>query len=302
MPPAADMPAAEVEVDEGLVRSLLAEQHPDLADLALTPLAFGWDNAVLRLGDDLVVRLPRRAMAAPLVEHEQRWLPVLAPALPLPVPVPLRAGRPSAALGYPWSWSVCAWLDGDVAGRTPPDDLVETARTLGGFVRALHVVAPADAPANPYRGGPLVEREPPFRDRLVQLADVVDAAVLLHRWERLVATPPWKGPPIWLHGDLHPANLLVHEGRLAAVIDFGDLTSGDPASDLFVAWMLFPPAERAVFRTAAGDIDDDTWQRAEAWALLMAVAYLANSADNPLMTAIGRRTLAALGLASDQDV
>jgi aminoglycoside phosphotransferase (APT) family kinase protein len=296
MPPAADMPAAEVDVDASLVRSLLAEQHPDLADLPLTPLAFGWDNAVLRLGDDLVVRLPRRAMAAPLVEHEQRWLPALAPTLPLPVPVPRRVGRPSAALGYPWSWSVCPWLAGDVAGRTPPDDLLETARTLGAFVRALHQPAPPDFPPNPYRGGPLAEREPPFRDRLVQLADVVDGPSLLARWERLLTTPPWTGPPIWLHGDLHPANLLVHDGRISAVIDFGDLTAGDPASDLFVAWMLFPPAERAVFRAAAGDVDDDTWHRAEAWALLMAVAYLANSADNPLMTSIGHRALAALDL------
>jgi aminoglycoside phosphotransferase (APT) family kinase protein len=305
MPPAADMPAAEVDLDPALVRSLLEEQHPDLADLPLTPLAFGWDNAVLRLGDDLVVRLPRRSLAAALVGHEQRWLPSLAPSLPLPVPFPVRVGRPSAALGYPWSWSVCPWLPGDVAGRRPPDDLADAARVLGAFVRALHVPAPPDAPVNPYRGVPLSARDASLHDWLDRLADTLDPAPILARWTRHLETPAWRGAALWLHGDLHPANLLVHDGRLSAVIDFGDLTSGDPAGDLFVAWMLFPPAARAVFRDAAGDVDDDTWDRAEGWALLMALAYLANSADNPLITAIGHRTLAALGVAeapTDYDV
>ena len=295
-PPAADMPAAEVDVDERLVRRLLAEQFPDLAELGLSPLAFGWDNAVLRLGDDLVVRLPRRQMAAALVEHEQRWLPQLADRLPLPVPVPLRSGRPSAAVGYPWPWSVCPWLPGSVAAERPPHDLADAARSLGSFVRALHEPAPATAPHNPYRGVPLRSREPVLLEWLARPADVdgLSTAAVQRRWTELAATPAWSGSPVWLHGDLHLANLLVHDGRLSAVIDFGDLTAGDPATDLFVAWQLFPPDVRPVFRAAAGDIDDDTWRRAEGWALLMAIAYLANSADNPLMTAIGHRTLASL--------
>lgn len=292
--PAVDMPAAEVDLDEASVRRLLVEQFPDLAEGPLAPLASGWDNAVFRLGDDLVARLPRRSAAAALVEHEQRWLPELAPRLPLPVPVPLRAGRPSAALGYPWSWSVCAWLAGEVAGRRPPDDLGDAASVLGAFVRALHEPAPADAPANPYRGVPLVQRDPMLREWVERLGTEVDGAAVVARWDELVSTPPWTGPALWLHGDLHPANLLVAEGRLSAVIDFGDLTAGDPASDLFTAWMLFPPDVRPVFRAAVGDVDDDTWRRAEGWALLMAVAYLANSADNPLMSGIGRRALAEL--------
>ena len=302
-PPAADMPAAEVDLDESLVRRLLAEQCPDLAGLALTPLAFGWDNAVFRLGDDLVVRLPRRQVAVALIEHEQRWLPELAPTLPLPVPVPFRTGRPSTEVGYPWPWSVCPWLDGDVAARRRPDDLAAAARTLGHFVRALHRPAPPDAPANPQRGVPLRDRTSSMRLWLDRLdghevdgtGGTVDVAGVLARWEDLAATPPWTGPPVWLHGDLHLANVLVHDGRFSAVIDFGDLTAGDPAGDLFVAWQLFEPDLRPAFRDAVGEVDDDTWRRAEGWALLMAVAYLANSADHPLIADLGRRSLDALG-------
>lgn len=311
-PPAANMPAAEVDVDEALVRRLLAEQFPELAALPLSPLAFGWDNAVLRLGDDLVVRLPRREASAVLVEHEQRWLPGLAASLPLPVPVPLLAGRPSADVGYPWSWSVCPWLSGDVAARRPPANLAQAARTLGAFVAALHRPAPPDAPVNPYRGVPLAERHDAMRTWLAHLdGSGLDTAAVFARWEDLVSTPPWRAEPVWLHGDLHLANVLVDDGYLgdeiAAIIDFGDLTSGDPAGDLFVAWQLLPPALHADFRAAAdaaadaddggsnGGIDDDTWRRAEGWALLMAVAYLANSADNPLIADLGHRTLAALG-------
>ena len=291
-PPAADMPAAEVDVDEALVRRLLEEQFPDLAALPLAPFAFGWDNAVLRLGDDLVVRLPRRQVAAVLVEQEQRWLPSLAAGLPLPVPTPLRNGRPSADVGYPWPWSVCPWLAGDVAARRPPDDLDEAARTLGAFVRALHRPAPPDAPANPVRGVQLGYRDEAFRSYLDRLDDLVaDPAPVLARWEDLSATPRWTGPSVWLHGDLHLANVLVDAGRLSGVIDFGDLTAGD----LFVAWQLLPPDLRPVFRDAVGGVDDDTWRRAEGWALFMAVAYLANSADHPLIFDLGRRTLAALG-------
>ena len=280
------------------MRALLAEQCPDLADRPLRALASGWDNVVFRLGDDLVVRVPRRAMAAALVEHEQRWLPVLAPSLPLPVPAPVRHGRPSDAVGYPWSWSVCPWLEGDIFARRPPVVLPAAAATLGAFVRALHAEpAPPDAPHNPYRGVALAERDGPFRDRTAALDDLLDAPPVVARWERACAVPRWDRAPRWIHGDLHPANLLVHEDRLHAVIDFGDLTSGDPASDLFVAWILFADeAVRSAFRAAAGDVDDDTWARAEGWALLMAVSYVATSADDPLMHAIGRRALTHLGV------
>jgi aminoglycoside phosphotransferase (APT) family kinase protein len=288
---AQNTPAAEVVVDETLVRSLLAEQHPDLAHLPLKPLASGWDNAIFRLGDDLVVRLPRRQLAAALVEHEHRWLPGLAGRLPLPIPVAVREGRPAAA--YPWSWSICRWFPGTVAVKAPLEDRALAARTLGAFVVAMHQPAPPDAPENPFRGVPLAERDGVMRERVDELAGILDAPAVTACWDEALTVPPWSGPALWLHGDLHPANLLVHEGRLSAVIDFGDLTSGDPATDLAVAWMLFPPELRPVFRSAAGDVDDDTWARARGWALSLGVAYLAHSADNPMFRELADQTLAA---------
>jgi aminoglycoside phosphotransferase (APT) family kinase protein len=280
-------PAAEVDVDEALVRALLREQHPDLAALAITPLATGWDNVMYRLGDDLTVRLPRRAASAYLVLHEQRWLPELAIDLPLPVPVPMRIGRPGA--GYPWPWHVCPWLPGQPIEHQPPDDLTAAAAALGSFLRAIHRPAPTDAPVNPYRGIPLAQRTDRLVDGLDLLGGAADRSRVESLWELLVATPPWAGPPVWLHGDVHPLNLLVHDGVLSAVIDFGDLTSGDPASDLAVAWMLFPPSTRRTFLEACG-VDPDTWTRGRGWALALGVA-MANGDDR--MAAIGLRSIAA---------
>jgi aminoglycoside phosphotransferase (APT) family kinase protein len=289
--PSRNQPAAEVDIDEPLVRSLLREQMPDLAALPLSQLAFGWDNVIFRLGDDFVVRFPRRAVAAELIDHELRWLPVLAPALPLPVPAPVRAGRASG--GYPWAWSVCRWLPGVVAEQATLTDRRRAAVTLGGFVAAMHRPAPPDAPANPVRGIPLRDRAPAVLEHINAIADVLDVASVRACWEDLLATPEWPGPPLWLHGDMHPLNVLVDHGEPSAVIDFGDLTAGDPATDLSLAWMMFSPDHRSVFRDAAGDVDDDTWRRARGWALALSVAYIANSADHALLARIGSRTLAA---------
>jgi len=288
--PADDMPAAEVDVTDDLVRALLEEQCPDLAGLPLVLLANGWDNAIFRLGDELTVRLPRRALSAALVEHEQRWLPSLAERLPLPIPAPVRCGRPG--LGYPWSWSVCPWLSGAIAELHPPHDKFAAAADLGGFLRALHVVAPDDAPANPFRGVPLIERDAVTRERADAVAGLVDRDAVLERWTELVATPAFAGAPVWLHGDLHPANVLVDDGRISAIIDFGDITAGDPATDLSVAWMVLPVEARAAFRSAVGGVDDDTWARARAWALALGLAYVAGSADNPMFSRLGVRVIA----------
>jgi aminoglycoside phosphotransferase (APT) family kinase protein len=283
------MPTADVVVDEALVRRLLAEQHPGLASLPLTDPVIGWDNVMYRLGTELAVRLPRRLVSAPLIEREQRWLPELAPVLPLPIPAPLHVGRPGA--GYPWSWSVCSWLPGAPAATSPPRDAHAAAAALGAFMGALHLGAPADAPVNPFRGVPLEARDDAMRARVTQLAAELDADSVLALWSEVLAVPAWTGPRVWLHGDLHPANVLVHDGEISAVIDFGDITSGDPATDLSVAWMMFGPGPRVTLRAAAGDVDDDTWARARGWALALAVAILAGSADNPVMQAIARRTL-----------
>jgi aminoglycoside phosphotransferase (APT) family kinase protein len=284
-------PPAEVDIDADLVGRLLAEQHPDLAHLPRRVVASGWDNVMVRIGNDLVARLPRRTLSAGHAEHELRWLPELAPRLPLPVPAPVRAGLPGC--GYPWAWSICPWLPGRPAHTEPLADPDAVAVALGRFVTALHVPAPADAPVNPYRGVPLAERHERFEAHLAVLAGRVDAAAVRERWAPLAGAPPWDGPPVWLHGDLHPDNLLVHDGRLAAVVDFGDLTAGDPGVDLAAAWMLLPPASRPLLRHEAG-ADDATWARAQGWALALALAMLAGSADDPVISGIGQRTLTAV--------
>ncbi len=288
------MPAAEVDIDVAMVAELVAEQFPSWRGQTIAPLASGWDNAVFRLGHELLVRLPRRAAGADLVEGEQRWLPLLAPSLPLPIPATVARGRPGC--GYPWRWSVCPWFAGDIAARTLPADLGVAADALGAFLVALHQPAHPDAPRNSVRGGPLVTRDERTRAMVDQLGETIDRRVVLDAWDRALATPSADGEDLWLHGDLHPANLIVDDGRLAAVIDFGDLTGGDPATDLSVAWMLFDEPERARFRRSAGPAaaDDATWARAKGWATTLAVAHLANSADNQAIAAIGWRTLHAV--------
>ncbi|MGN6693974.1 MAG: aminoglycoside phosphotransferase family protein [Aquihabitans sp.] len=294
-----DAPDPEVVIDELLVRSLLDTQHPDLASLPLTMLDAGWDNVIYRLGPDLLVRLPRRAVAAPLILHEQRWLPELAERLPLPVPSPVRIGVPTAE--YPWPWSVTPWFAGTSAMAAPPADPVRAAEVLGRFVRALHRPAPADAPPNPYRGIPLADRDELTQRWIDELADGLPPGLerepLRAVWAQHVALPPWDGQRLWLHGDLHPHNIVVRDGEVAAIIDFGDLTAGDPATDLFLAWMLLPPEARPVFRSAAG-ADDLTWARARGWALALALAYVGSPHSTPDFIDLGHRTLAAV-LADD---
>lgn len=288
---ASERPAAEVAIDEGLVRALVRAQHPDLADLPLERLDSGWDNELFRLGDGLLVRLPRRAAAADLVASEQRWLPVLAPTLPLPVPVPLRTGGPTA--DYPWRWSIVAHLPGRSALHAPPSDPVAAARTLGTFLVALHRPAPPDAPANPYRGIPLAERDARTRGWIDQLADELDVPAVVAAWEAACEVARWDGPPVWLHGDLHPDNVIVDDGAIAGVVDFGDLTSGDPATDLVCGWMLFGPDGREVLREAVA-ADDATWDRARGWALTLGLAYLAHSDGHPASARCGRTAIAAV--------
>jgi aminoglycoside phosphotransferase (APT) family kinase protein len=291
------MPAAEYDITPDLVRRLLADQHPDLAGLPVIPLASGWDNAAFRLGDRLAVRLPRRAAAAGIIVNEQRWLPELAPRLPLRVPVPVRIGLPGA--GYPWAWSVVEFLRGTPASNDPPFDRRKAAAALGGFFGALHAPAPPDAPANQYRGVPLASRAAKFADNLQSVVGDVDVDAVLAAWDTALAVPAWDGAPVWLHGDPHPANILIDEGIVSGVLDFGDITAGDPACDLSIAWMLCPRRWHGEFRAAYesagnGPVTDATWARGRGWALNLAVVFLAWSADNPWLHAVGRRTLAAV--------
>jgi aminoglycoside phosphotransferase (APT) family kinase protein len=288
------MPAAEVDVSAVLVRRLLAEQQPDLAGLPAELMANGWDNVLFRLGGDLVARLPRREMSAGLVAHEQRWLPMLAQRLPLPIPAPVRTGRPG--LGYPWPWSIVPFLPGTVAAADPPADPRDAAVRLGAFLAALHTPAPPDAPLNRFRGVPLAARTTTVMENLDLASGQVARPAALRVWEAALAAPRWDRPPVWLHGDLHPANVLVHRGRVSGVIDFGDITSGDPAIDLAIGWMLLPGGCRGAFRdsyAAAGGCaaSDAIWDRAHGWALALSLVFLAHSADNRQMYGIGQRTM-----------
>ncbi|MEU2200062.1 aminoglycoside phosphotransferase family protein [Isoptericola sp. NPDC019482] len=310
------MPAAEIDVDVPLTRALLAEQHPDLADRPLEIVAHGWDNVMVRLGDDLAVRLPRRALAAPLVEHEQRALPVLAGRLRaaapgVVVPAPVRVGRPSAALGYPWPWNVVPWADGVSAEATPVAARTAWADAFGRLLAAVHVPAPDDAPPNPVRGVPLSDRaearEPAVLDERLAPVPPEARAAARRVWERALDVPAFDGPSVWLHGDPHPANLVVAPGeggrpdRLAAVVDWGDVTRGDPASDLGSLWLCFDAPGRAACRAEIQALadggrgwDEETWARAAGWSLLYATNMLAHPELHPRLVPIGRHALAAL--------
>jgi aminoglycoside phosphotransferase (APT) family kinase protein len=285
-------PAAETTINTDLVHALLVDQYPELADQPIEFTSSGWDNEIHRIGDHHAIRLPRRTLAAELVEHEQRWLPELAPHLPLPVPTPVHNGHP--AIGYPWHWSVVPWLPGVPLAHSPSLDTTTLAIDLARFLNALHRPAPADAPRNPYRGVPLPDRDATVRKNAAEV-EGVDAGRALELWAQLVETPPWGEEPLWLHGDLHPLNLLVHGGRLSAVIDWGDITAGDPAADLAVAWMAFDSDDRLRFRDSlelnGHRVGVHTWNRARAWALSLGLAFVAHSSDNPALRRIGATTL-----------
>ena len=285
-------PPAEVEIDADLVRRLLGAQHPDLADRPLARLDEGWDNAMFRLGDDLVVRLPRREVAANLVLNEQRVLPTLAPRLPIPIPMPVRRGRPSGI--YRWSWSVVPWFEGEEAVSAPDADA--DADRFVDFLRALHVAAPADAPENPVRGIPLAERRGAVETWFAALrpeTDVVTPAIEA-AWDDAVAAPPAE-TDVWLHGDLHGRNVLVRDARFAAILDWGDVTSGDAACDLASIWMLFEdPAVRANALDRYG-ADEALRRRAIGSAIGFAAVLLAHGRQgDPRLARIGANTFRRL--------
>ncbi|WP_332642194.1 aminoglycoside phosphotransferase family protein [Aeromicrobium sp.] len=287
-----DAPSADIHVDAELAAGLVAAQHPDLVG-PVAVAANGWDCVMFRLGDDLAVRLPRRSVAAGLVLHEQRWLPELAALSPVPVPAPVRVGLPTRE--FPFAWSIVPWFDGVAAHVLEPASRAAAAPGLAVFVAALGTGAPADAPLNPHRGVPLAARDNVMRARLAS-GRLPDARALTAVWERSLAAPVWTGAPVWVHGDLHPANLvLAASGVLAAVIDFGDVCAGDPACDLATAWLTFDAAGRTAFRAELEGMQGTnaaTWDRARGWALVIGSAIADSVETSSPLGRVGTHTLA----------
>ncbi len=291
------MHADEIATDIALVRRLLAGQFPQWADerIALVD-SYGTDHDIYRVGEHLAARLPRIGWATKQAAKEREWLPKLAPHLPLAVPVQLAMGHP--AEGYPFDWSVYEWLPGDNANGSLDGggELDRAASDLASFIIALRDIDTAGAHGRPRhaRGGPLTEHDTAVRRSIEQLGDRIDAAAALASWEQSLAAPRWDREEVWVHGDLLPGNLLVVDGRLSAVIDFGGLNVGDPACDLQSAWNVFTGSSRAQFR-AALDVDDASWQRGRGWALAQAVVALPYYWDtNPGIVVQARRAVAEL--------
>ncbi len=285
-------PAAEFPIDAALVEALLQAQHPEFAGLAIQPVDAGWDNAMFRLGTEFAVRLPRRAASATLLRHEQTWLPMVSKLVPIPVPAPLRVGAPGC--GYPWYWSIVPWIEGEPADVAAPGP--GQAARVAGFLRALHVDAPAQAPANPFRGVPLRCRAASIEDRLLRLAHRTSLITpgIRDTWKSALAAKE-NVRPTWIHGDLHPRNILVREGTIRAIVDWGDISSGDRATDLAAVWMLFgdrDARERTVLDYGA---DAGTLRRAKGWAVVFAAVLLDTGIEgHPRHAAIGEATFRRL--------
>ncbi|MFY9782441.1 MAG: aminoglycoside phosphotransferase family protein [Acidimicrobiales bacterium] len=283
-------PAAEVSIDESLVRDLLRAQYPELAEMECYQVAEGFDNALWRLGEELVVRVPRRAMAVALIENELRWLPEVARNVTLRTPLPLLRGVPSER--FAWPWLIATWVDGVPGDEISLDTVTPPTSELAGFMRKLHTEAPPAAPKNPYRGVALSERSAMFGTRVQGLDDVLDVATAKRLWSTCLDAPVWDGAPRWLHGDLHPGNLLYGDRELVGVVDFGDLCAGDPATDLAGALMSLPFDALEEFFDAYGVTDSAMLWRSIGWATLFGVFMTSlGVSDRPSYLAVGQRTL-----------
>jgi aminoglycoside phosphotransferase (APT) family kinase protein len=268
-------------IDENLVRRLVACQFPQWKDFTIGPVArSGWDNRTFHLGEHMLVRMPSSKWYAAQVEKEQKWLPKLAPHLPLPIPVPLAMGEPGE--GYTWKWSIYKWLEGETAATAQIANLRDFASDLAQFLSALQSIDATDGPMagqhNFYRGGALTTYDAETRKAIAVLNAKIDVDAAIRIWEAALATR-WSGPPVWVHGDISSGNLLLLDGRLSAVIDFGQLAVGDPACDLAIAWTLFEGESREVFRKML-PLDNDTWVRGRAWTLWKALIIAAGITDS----------------------
>jgi aminoglycoside phosphotransferase (APT) family kinase protein len=268
-------------IDADLVARLIEGQFPEWADLPVREVDLqGWDNRTFRLGNELSVRLPSAEGYVPQIEKEHRWLPRLAPHLPLPIPAPVAKGRP--AEGYPWPWSVYRWLPGEPAATARIDDHRGFALELAGFLAALYRIPAEDGPAagphSFYRGGPLAVYDAETRQAITTLSDEIDPGIATAIWEEALAAD-WPGQPVWVHGDVAVGNLLVEDGRLSAVIDFGSSAVGDPACDTVIAWTFFTGESRDIFRREL-PVEPNAWTRGRGWALWKALITIAGSRDS----------------------
>ena len=283
-------------IDAALAARLVAAQFPRWAELPVRPVRFGgWDNRTFHLGDDMSVRLPSAAPYALQVEKEQRWLPKLTPLLPVPIPVPLAMGVPNE--NFPWPWSIYRWIDGDTATVDGIVDMRAFATALGEFVAALQKIDATGGPPpgqhNFFRGGPPAYYDGETREAIAALGSEIDRDAVTEVWERGLAST-WQGEPVWFHGDVSNGNLLVRDGRLSAVIDFGTSGVGDPACDLYICWTFLDADSRGAFR-AALPLDDATWARGRAWTLWKALITLAQQRDaNAAEAAKVRRVIAEI--------
>ncbi len=280
-------------INETLVQHLIAAQFPQWKDLPIRPVTHsGWDNRTFHLGERMLVRMPSAEDYALQVEKEQRWLPKLAPLLPLPVPVPLGLGEPAS--DYPWKWSIYSWLPGETASPSHITDLSNFATDLARFLIALQHIdstnGPPPGPHSFYRGAPLIAYDNETRQAIAALKGKIDTNAATEIWEKAIATQ-WTHSPVWVHGDISIGNLLVQNGRLSAVIDFGQLTVGDPACDLAIAWTLFKNKSRDTFQLTLS-LDNDTWVRGQGWALWKALIVCAElTGTNPLEIENSRRII-----------
>lgn len=280
-----------------LVRELLKAQLPTWANLPISPVdSTGTDNAIFRVGESLAVRLPKVVWASGQPAREHQWLPYLAAKLPLEIPESLALGSPGST--YPWSWSVHNWITGSSAARYDLDN-ADAAERLAGFVAATRRINTTGGPVsgleNGHRGVPLMERDMRVRHALNQLQDEPEIEAACAIWDDALSAQKWSGEPVWIHGDLQASNLIVRNGCLVAVIDFGMMAVGDPACDLMAAWTCFTPEPRRTFLDAVGASEADL-RRGRGWAVSTALIALAYYRErNPVMAEMARSTLAEVG-------
>jgi aminoglycoside phosphotransferase (APT) family kinase protein len=286
----------KADITPGLVARLIAEQFPQWSGLPVQPVALdGWDNTTFRLGDALSVRLPSADAYVEGVEKEHRWLPVLAPQLPLPIPEPVAKGAPGC--GFPRPWSVYRWIEGEPAAAAPIPDLPRFAADLTAFLAALYAIDPAGGPRpgahNFHRGGPLTVYDDQTQAALADLRGHIDTGLAAEVWQAANEAPR-DGPPVWFHGDAQPGNLLVRDGRLSAVIDFGTSGVGDPACDTTIAWTFFTGESRRVFKERLL-ADAATWARGRGWAIWKAMIVLVGALrEDPADAAFTTRVIEAI--------